>query len=633
MRVERIVPADGDIQDEFIGSLDVLTGYASGALYSIRFELAIFLGLGVLWIVGSLSRIRVGKLSKQGKKDSKAFEASQQLVPVVSPLQSPRIADPPRSPRCGSHCSDDCCGAGNHSCVKAEALMVEDLSNIVARLMQLCTEPDEQARHGVYELRRTLTAAGMDFAQMLVSVVKICTAKRNFHECLTIYDMIADELASFTVDRSFWSCLLFCAMESRCYHRCSGFFQRLRATGEASAKDYWNMIRLGSVQGNSQMMLQLIEEMRTRELEVDNVVYNSVMATCVASDQIQIARKLLDDMHRDGFATDVITYNTLMKGYARGGNMDECFSLYDLMRARSIEPSQVTYGILLDGCISNSRADRASEIFDIMTSEGYPLNTVLYTTLIKGFAREGNVDEAMRVFEKMQADSNVSPDLITFSVILKANCDAGRLEVAMQLLGVILRSGLSPDEVIFNNLLAGCAKQGNATLAKRIYTNMLSSRIKPSNATFSILIRLFAQCNLLDEATEMLRLDPARYHVVLEARLFSQLIHSCVRARQGRKALEVYEMMCGQIKPTPAMHSSILSMCVKLNMFETINELLEAIAQNGGAISQRDARQVVESVRRKKKGAIVDACVAAINSVSVSEERHLHRHVTPEAGV
>ena len=114
------------------------------------------------------------------------------------------------------------------------------------------------------------------------------------------------------------------------------------------------------------MMLRLLQEMQKRKLETDNVIYNTVLATCVGADQIQIAQNLLDEMHRDHCTTDVITYNTLMKGYAKSGNMQKCFDLCKLMRTRGLEPSQVTYGILLDGCISKNRVDRASEIFNII---------------------------------------------------------------------------------------------------------------------------------------------------------------------------------------------------------------------------------------------------------------------------
>merc|ERR1719436_897407 len=165
----------------------------------------------------------------------------------------------------------------------------------------------------------------------------------------------------------------------------------------------------------------------------------------------------------------------------------------------------------------------------------------------------------------MRAGRGVNPDLITYSILIKANCDSHRLEEAFKLLETMLEYGLRPDEVVFNNLLGGCCKESNAELGKRLYKEMVAAGVRPSNATFSILIRLYSQCKLLDEAVEMLRLEPAKHKVDVEARLFSQLIQCCIRARQGRRAIDVYEMMLAHStsSASASFHSSTLTMCVK----------------------------------------------------------------------
>jgi len=313
--------------------------------------------------------------------------------------------------------------------------------------------------------------------------------------------------------------------------------------------------------------------------------------------------------------SDVITYNTLMKGYAKSGHMDECFTLYMSMKERGLEPSQVTYGILLDGYINDCQVDKAAEVFDILTKEGCPMNTVLYTTLIKGFAREGKVDDAMRVFRCMISGTAGAPDLVTFSILLKANCDVGNLEVAFGLLGKMLEFKLRPDEVIFNNLLSGCARQSNVELAKRLYGDMIASGVRPSNATFSILIGLYSQCKLLDEAVQLLKYDAAVHKVTLEPRLFSQLMQGCVRGRQGRRAVEVYKFMLENPRhgsPTAALHSAVLGLCTKLNMFETAAEILAIAAANGLRVDRSDATQVFEVARKKHKAACAASCAASM---------------------
>ena len=139
---------------------------------------------------------------------------------------------------------------------------------------------------------------------------------------------------------------------------------------------------------------------------------------------------------------------------------------------------------------------------------------------------------------------------------------------------------------------------------------MVACGIRPSNATFSILMRLYAGAKLFDDALEILRSEPPKHDLEIEPRLFAQLIQSCVRARQGKRAIEVYTLMAERSSPSATLHSSVLGTCVKLNMFETGVELLELIAaaatatgnKGGGCcVDARDANSMLEVLERKQK--------------------------------
>eukprot|EP00416_Gambierdiscus_australes_P031375 CAMPEP_0171088832 /NCGR_PEP_ID=MMETSP0766_2-20121228/21014_1 /TAXON_ID=439317 /ORGANISM="Gambierdiscus australes, Strain CAWD 149" /LENGTH=622 /DNA_ID=CAMNT_0011546653 /DNA_START=102 /DNA_END=1970 /DNA_ORIENTATION=+ len=456
-------------------------------------------------------------------------------------------------------------------------------------------------------------------ASLLASATKLCTSRQHYAECLAIYDLAIEEDPALVIeDRSIWSCLLFCAVEARCFQRCNFLFERLKAAGKPSLKDYGNMIRYAATNNDCEVALSLVQEMREAGLEIDSVVYNTALATCVGANKVDQAHALLQEMEHVGGVVDVITYNTLAKGYAKAGRMDRCFELYEHMRGGGIQPSQVTYGILLDGCINDNKVDRAVEVYDEMRREGCPMNTVLYTTLIKGFARAGQVDQAMRVYGQMRSEGGVPPDLITFSILIKANCDYCHLESALMLLEAMVDLKLRPDEVIFNNLLGGCVKESNVELARRLYQEMVAAGIRPSNATFSIFIRLYSQCKLLDEAVEMLRSEPAAQGVSPEPRLFSQLALCCLRERQGRRAVEVYRLLLERSAPTAAAHSSMLGMCVKLNMLDTGAEILSMAAAANGRVDAKDALALLEAAQRKRKAQCVDACAMAMRRLGLA---------------
>jgi len=487
------------------------------------------------------------------------------------------------------------------------ALPREDLQRLLVALVTAVIRvgrPDEALR-----LLRELRERGPGVpAPLLGSAVKLCTAKQLYGEALQLFDLCAEDPELQLRDRSVWSCLLFCAVESQQGRRCEHFFERVAQCGQASSKDYGNMVRHAAATGDPQLSLRLVKEMREQQVEIDSVVYNTVLAVCVNADKVEQAHTLLREMEGAGNVADVITYNTLMKGYSKSGRIEQCFELYEHMRRVGIAPSQVTYGILLDVCVNENKAERAAEVYAQMREEGCPMNTVLYTTLIKGFARMGQVDQAMKTYEQMREDSQVAPDVVTFSTLIRANCDARRLEAALGLLEQMRAQGLKPDLVVFNNLLMGCLQGQDPELARRLYADMSEAGIHPSSATFSILIRLCAQHKQLEEAVEMLRREPRRHRVSPEPRVFSQLVQCCLRERQGRRAVEVYRLMLEHGAATAAAHGSLLQMCAKLNMLETGAEVLQLAAEHGGRVDAQDAQLLCEAAGRKRKQQCREQC-------------------------
>lgn len=633
---------------------------AFNLFYSLRVELVCVFFFGAMYFMGTFTRPRVpttdkpssGPRSKQRPAGIAGASASRD---AAAPGEGNSAAAGAQSPQSNTKILREL--------ATAECARLCDAAWVVPRIVQLCPTHMQNAMESYrMALKAGLNLKGLspeDCSQLFTglvtssirinqtdstlellrdlrnhgtgiipgifsSVVKLCTSRHFFEECLSIYDFVMTGDGAVEIeDKSIWSCLLFCAVETKSWKRCQFFFDQLVSSGTPSQKDYWNMIRFGASRGDWELLVRLLQDMSTGGVKIDSIIYNTVLSCCVSSNQIHHARRLLEEMADAGSVTDVITYNTLLKGYAKNGDIDNCFELCDMMRARNIKPSQVTFGILLDACINENQLDRASEVFTSMSREGVAMNTVLYTTLIKGFARVGKLDEAMKVYTQMSGEASVPPDLITFSILIKANADAGRMEAALEMLSATLRHGLKPDEVVFNNLIAGCAKQGNAELARRLYSDMVSSGIPPSNATFSILIRLYSQCKCLDEAVDMLRTEPSKHGVEVEPRLFAQLVQCCIRARQGRRAVEVYEQLAEQSVPSAATNGSLVGMCVKLNMFDTAVELIGIAAACGGRVHKEDIDALLEAAARKRKPEVVEACVAAMKKLGLPVPKQL----------
>lgn len=194
---------------------------------------------------------------------------------------------------------------------------------------------------------------------LLTSATKLATASQHFKDCLAIYEYVFQDKELVVDDRCVWSCLLFCGVETRSYQLVSTFWESLKKCGETTYKDYGNMMRFASAQTDCQLALTLLADMRKQGLQIERVIFNTALAICVGSHQLQEAVGLLAEMEKVDDLADVITYNTLAKGYAKAGQLDACFELCGRLRSRGLAPSQVTYGILLDCCINQNLMDKA----------------------------------------------------------------------------------------------------------------------------------------------------------------------------------------------------------------------------------------------------------------------------------
>merc|ERR1719261_319336 len=105
-------------------------------------------------------------------------------------------------------------------------------------------------------------------------------------------------------------------------------------------------------------------------------------------------------------------------------------------------------------------------------------------------ARTGKMDRADELFREMQA-SGVSPDVITYSTLVKGYCQAGDIDKGYQVLNEMVKNGVhEPDEILYNSLLDGCAKQHRLDDALKLLDDMQDASVVPSNYTLSIMVKL-----------------------------------------------------------------------------------------------------------------------------------------------
>lgn len=73
-------------------------------------------------------------------------------------------------------------------------------------------------------------------------------------------------------------------------------------------------------------------------------------------------------------------------------------------------------------------------------------NLITYNSLMDGLVKSDRLPDADRLFQEMMLSETLSPDLITFSTLLKGYCRKGDADRAKELVNSMMRMSIQPDE-------------------------------------------------------------------------------------------------------------------------------------------------------------------------------------------
>jgi len=250
------------------------------------------------------------------RRAASASDANAKIVDELSTATKARLCDegwvaPRIIQLAGSHCSELRSTHAQHaiqfyrSAVNAgldlKKMPLDDCHKLFASLVSVSVRINKT--DDTLELLQDMHKIGPGIDNdILCSVVKLCSSKRLYADCLVIYDSLmaveAKDLPACN-DRGIWSCLLFCATETKSFERNPYLFEQLKLCGTPSKKDYWNMMRYSVALGDWKLMVLLLEGVIANGIQIDNVMISAVHACCASSDQYQQAVALLDQIPKE----------------------------------------------------------------------------------------------------------------------------------------------------------------------------------------------------------------------------------------------------------------------------------------------------------------------------------------------
>merc|ERR1719265_2100605 len=343
-----------------------------------------------------------------------------------------------------------------------------------------------------------------DFVQ---SVLKLFSARKLHTECLNAWKLFSPHLEPHQV---IYSCATVAACETGDVALARKLLSDARSQFQISSREWLALMRHHVRSQDWEAAAADLRELMKDGVPVDNIVFNTALSAHTSSQAaLPTMRALLDEMsaYEEKYSeetpktVDIVSYNTLMKALARSGDVEACFKLLEQLISRGVTPDDVSFSTLLDVCIDEDAHDLASVALERMSAAGVKMNCVVMTTLMKGFIRSRRLDKAMQLYDSMKAtNSQVKPDMITHSMLIKAHCDAHDMGTALKILEDMLESECTVDDVVFTHLIEGCCQVNNVRLAEKLLQDMQAANIKPSIYTLNGLVKVYGKCGMSDGA-------------------------------------------------------------------------------------------------------------------------------------
>lgn len=439
----------------------------------------------------------------------------------------------------------------------------------------------------------------------LQSCLKLFAARKCFKECIKVWKLFDPK-----PDQVIYSCLTLAASELPDQDLCRGFLQLAEKNFTITSRDYVPLIRCHARRGDYETAVSDVRGLMKRGVEIESILLNTTLAVCAkAGKGSEVLRALIAEMkdYEKGFekkCVDTVSYNTLIKALAREHDVRGCFAMLEEICKSDIEADDVTYSTILDVCIDENENQLASEALDKMCASGVKMNCVLLTTLMKGFIRSKHLDMAMNLYESMCTQTaQVKPDMITYSMLIKAQCDAGDMGRALQILEDMLQNSCDIDDVVFTHLIEGCCQVSNVSLAEKLYRDMITAKINPSVYTLTAMVKVYGKCHESDKAWELVRDMEANFGIKPSCVIVTCLVSGLLRQKKRAEAYEAFKWMEDHCGVRPDAHG-IQTMVMGLTDAQMFPEIIDVIKRALDPNRRPTVRVSHESLNYALKGAL-----------------------------
>ncbi|KAJ8904836.1 hypothetical protein NDN08_001350 [Rhodosorus marinus] len=225
------------------------------------------------------------------------------------------------------------------------------------------------------------------------------------------------------------------------------------------------------------------EVLKTTEKSISVMGRDTQAMLCVIS---LLERLKSDSASNSGCGPERELLSTALRVCGRNADGNAAELVHEMFRENSYPLDQGDYLALTTAYAREGNPSGAVRIVKLMIDEGMNVSDVVWTSVLDAFSRLGKIDEAEAVFRKI-----VTPDLISFSVMLRMYAWHGKIEMMMDMVDRMQEAKVVPNAPAMNPVLHLLVKNKHLRAAETIIEILQAHNVHPDLALRTILMRFF----------------------------------------------------------------------------------------------------------------------------------------------
>jgi pentatricopeptide repeat protein len=274
--------------------------------------------------------------------------------------------------------------------------------------------------------------------------------------------------------------------------------------------------------------------MKGEGISPNKVTFICILKACGSIEDIEKGKKVHDEIAaRNLLREDIALGTALVDMYAKCGSLGKARQVLEHLPVRDT----VSWSALIAGHAQQGQYHEALDCFERMQCEGISPNVATYSSILKACSSTGAIAKGQQIHKEINEKGLLEKEVVLGTTLVDMYAKFGMLEKAQK----VIKELQTRDIVLWNSLIAGYVQQGKCNEAFRCLEQVKNEGLSPNAITFLYILQACSDVGALDKGKQTHEQILNSFLLETNIMLGNALVDMYAKCGAASKAAQVFE--------------------------------------------------------------------------------------------